>query len=344
MTDFLITTDAARIPTDRQIVAVCGTVPGWTPKAGDLHADRYRPGGADVQMDEITPMFTSKIREDSLLVAPQLDGETAATAAATLLMRRGANFDRRKLWAIAHDSAHLCLPPEEEWDDLREFATRGTLAVRADLARESEREGLPPNRKTWTEDQRFDFFSRAFERSTSALTAAAAGEAAWPGDNGEADGFLDRNDRQRELVFQACRVRKGCVIFDARPFDWIEVDPRLVVEWSEKQSGIDNPIFLVSKDGSHLPGVGQMGSFGGVKWTHELRTLPFHSGGCPKFADRRTWEALDQLEQHLRDALKIPHPETKWGGGNFSGWSGRRDPLISEPDAVIDRVVAHLYY
>ncbi len=50
---YLVTTNADRLPSDHQIIMVDGTVPDWEAKPGDLHWDHHRPGGADVQMDEI---------------------------------------------------------------------------------------------------------------------------------------------------------------------------------------------------------------------------------------------------------------------------------------------------
>jgi hypothetical protein len=122
---YVVTTHLKDLPTDRLIVMVDGTVPGWSKSDKDLHFDHHRPQGKPVQILEIPEQ--TKISVDSCFVTTQVDADACAAAAWLQLLQmdfpeRLLSFAKRKLVAIAYDCDHLGLPQTDEFADLDTFA------------------------------------------------------------------------------------------------------------------------------------------------------------------------------------------------------------------------------
>jgi hypothetical protein len=343
MISYLVTTDKSKLPQHSPIVMVDGTVPGWTAKATDLHFDHHRPGGADIQLQEIEGQKLPD--EDFTFVTTQVDADACAAAAWLLLEQQqldpaDAYEARAALTAIAYDCDHLGLPSGEEWDKYRLFAAKVVAAMKETGNKIAQDLGLLANRKEWKEEDRIKHASWCFELGTQSLVHAAIGMKPYPGENGEADPYFERMESQRSAVYENCRTYQGCAIFDQRPFQGEYVDPRLLVEWC-RENHIYSPVTLTVRDGSRLPNSVLLDE--GLElelFSCTLGSVPLHAKGSPKYSDRRVWEKLAELERNVRTNQGLSLPETNWGGRNEVGGSGWRDPVICTPEQIIDTVDA----
>lgn len=349
--DFLVTTDIACIPSGVNVVMVDGTVPGWGTSSWHYlgrhyHFDHHRPGGADIQLDEITPDVMPNFEQVDLnnpivFVTTQVDADACAAAAWILLHNQPRPMESdaaEKLRAIAYDCDHLGLPADSQWDHLRSFAANAVAALKESGTAIAQSLNLPPNRKDWSEEDKVTYASVAFGQGTEWLVSAALGDLPYPGENGEAAEYFARMEAQRPRVYANCYIYKGVATFDQRELDEY-VDPRLLVEWArENQSR--TPVTLTIRDGSRLPNAHLVTASGIQVYSYTLGSVPLHICGSPQFSDRRVWEALSILETNLRMNESLPLPETTWGGRNAVGGSGWRDPVISSPHQVINLLEA----
>lgn len=332
--EFLVTTKKDRIPTGRQIIMVDGTVPGWTPKDGDLHFDHHRPEGTDTQIQEINGVY--EIKSDALFVTTQVDAD--ACVAAAYLMLGGANTDVEDAedvynfyQAIAYDCDHLGVPPAME-EGLAQFARNAVAALKQHNNVVAKELQLPQDRKTWNEQQKEQYASECFKQGAEWLVESAKGKRDWPGENGEADAYWENVERIRPYVELCSYMYKGVAILDQRSLRHY-CDPRLLVEWARQQKGHSNITLtvrsreLVTED-FKLPG-----------WSYTLGSVPLHQDGSPKFSDNGVWEHLAFEEQQLRSYYKLPHPSSDWGGRNEVGGSSWNDAVVMTPEQVIDCVL-----
>lgn len=116
---YLVTTKAARLPSNHQIIMVDGTVPSWEAKLADLHWDHHRLDGADIQIDEIPLPQTRSLVEECATSQPpcfvttMVDADACCAAAWVQLPRQVLNLETiSKLKAIAWDCDHLIVPPQ----------------------------------------------------------------------------------------------------------------------------------------------------------------------------------------------------------------------------------------
>jgi hypothetical protein len=352
---YLVTTDVSKLPDNRQIVMVDGTVPKWTPKPGDLHFDHHRPGGKPIQIQEI-PKGIKTV--NACFVTTQVDADACAAAAWIQLQQMQLDpadeYEIHKsLSAIAYDCDHLGLPADKEWDHIRGFAARAVAALKEVSAEYIKELGLPPNRKEWSEHDTIAYASTAFERGTEWLIGAALGDRHWPGDEGEADAYFARMEEQRPSVYAACFLYRGCTVFDQRGLEGY-VDPRIAVEWAREQ-GASN-ITLTIRNGANQPNAkaaleqamkeqAARGGWQGLEpemmnvFSYTLGCVPLHASGSPKFSDRGIWEKLAQLEVDVRAELGVDPPETAWGGRNEVGGSSWRDCAFSTYRQVLSTVL-----
>lgn len=336
---YLVTTDKNQIPQNSHIVMVDGTVPGWERRAGDLHFDHHKPGGALVQIDEIEPSNEDLVLEsESIFVTTQVDADACVAAAYVQLLHKNKwqeipSETKRKLRAIAMDCDHLGVTPDLA--NLAEFARNAVAALKLNGDDVRKALQLPENRKEWTEAGKTTYASECFRYGTSWLYEAAQGWRSWPGEFGEAAEYWAKVESQRQTVYENCWLYRGCAIFDQRSINEY-VDPRLLLEWA-RANGATEPITLTVRDGSRLPNAGLIKDFPAFSYT--LGSIPLHSKGSPKFSDRNIWAKLTTLEMDLRGQNGLPMPETFWGGRNEVGGSSWRDPAIATPEQIIDAVL-----
>ncbi len=191
---YLVTTDVAQLPTDHQIFMVDGTVPHWHPQTDDHHWDHHRPGGKDIQIDEMPWPVNTLIEDYSTgqppcIVTPQMDADACCAAAWLQLPRSVLQPETvAKLRAIAWDCDHLTVPPDLQ--SLAEFALKVVVGLRSLSSPIAKTLHLPKDRQQWTAEQWQIYMSVNFQQGTDWLLMAARGECPWPGEQGEADHFL----------------------------------------------------------------------------------------------------------------------------------------------------------
>ena len=341
--NFLVTTDIQDLP-HGPIVMVDGTVPHWEPIPGiDFHWDHHRPGGAPIQMDEIPleeiESGKIKIPINATIVTTMVDADACVAAAAVRLAAfyhlSGSKKLRamRKFRAIAWDCDHLALPPDPEWDDLREFAAKAVAALKQSGKAIAQELRLPSDRKDWSAADKTRYASTCFERGTDALVLAALEYGPWPGENGEADAYFEEMESQWPDVKKSCYMAGKIAVFDSRGFEGKYVDPRLPVRWVSQYS--TKPLALLTvRDGSRQPN--QPKGAIGATYSYTLGKAP---GTDPQFSSRGVWEKLSEAENSRRASLEIPPLETEWGGREAVGGSSWHDAMITPPWDLANDIV-----
>ncbi|RMF25157.1 MAG: hypothetical protein D6756_05935 [Cyanobacteria bacterium J083] len=327
---YLVTTELSHIPSDYQIIMVDGTVPGWSPRPQDLHWDHHRPQGADIQIDEMPFPSQTSLREElagelpPCIVTPQLDADACCAAAWFQLPRSYLTPETvARLRAIAWDCDHLMVPAElSAW---AEFAAKAVVALKTSGAEIAKELQLPKERKTWSQAQWEAYFSEGFKRGTEWLIAAAKGEKPWPGEQGEANNYRQRIERDACLLLEQNRIKllstpRGAIaIGDLRGIGHY-IDPKSFNQAIIQLAPLEaiRPETLLMRE--HKYG-------GGIQYT--LGCLPQHPQS--KYLDYTagTFERLTQAE-----LAKDPMAQG-WGGRRTVGGSGWNTPSHLAPEEVI---------
>ena len=349
--NYLVTTYAADIPTEQQIVMVDGTVPGWEPKEGDYHFDHHKAGGENTQVEEMEKVLLvpNRWNPETVVVTTQLDADACVAAAWLQLHPSARKENHSRLVAIAYDCDHLGLPQEPKWDLLREFARNAVATLKQSNNALIDELNLPRDRKTWTAEQKKQFASVGFERSTQWLIDAALGKRDWPGENGEANTYWQKFDSQRDMIYARCGVIQGCAVLDQRGISEY-IDPRHLIEWARQNKECTSNITLTIRDRLlnffHTEEELLLWKEGmedtDYAWkviisaySYTLGSIPLHQNGSPKFSDRNVWKKLSQAEGEKRFMLNLPAPSTDWGGRNEVGGSSWNDAALLLPEEVI---------
>jgi hypothetical protein len=323
---YLVTTYANRLPADNPIIMVDGTVPGWTPKPGDRHYDHHRPGGADIQIDEI-PAGQEAIAPNTCFVTTMVDADACCAAAwvqlpAEVLTEETVN----QLRAIAWDCDHLSVP--ESLSEYAEFAAKAVAALKQGGQSVAAELGLPQNKKEWTLEQSEAYASEAFRRGTEWLIAAAMGDRPYPGLRGEADHDWDTISKDAGWLLEMQRVRVvekavgGLGFCDLRGMDR-SIDPR---SFYQALAHLAEPSTL--RPETLLLREHRLGG-----WQYTLGSIPLHPQQKEVDYTQTIYDRLTQAEQtHREDA----HP---WGGRRTVGGSAWNQPSLLSPEAVIAIVV-----
>ena len=326
---YLVTTEVSRIPTGHQIVMVDGTVPGWRRSPQDLHWDHHRPQGADIQIDEM-PVPTKTLMEDfagelpPCIVTPQLDADACCAAAWFQLPRsclKQETVDR--LRAIAWDCDHLIVP-EEKLSQWAEFAAKAVVALKTTGAAIVTELKLPKDRHTWSRQQWETYFSEGFKRGTEWLIEAARGKRPWPGEQGEAENYWQKIERDASLLLAQNRIQllptpRGVVaVGDLRDIGHY-VDPK---SFNQAIASLADPetirpeTLLVREH-----------KYGGIQYT--LGCLPAHP-------QTRYLDYTAGIFEHLTQAELAKDPSSEgWGGRRTVGGSGWNTPSHLTPEEVV---------
>lgn len=340
---YLVTTDLLQLP-QTPIVMLDGTVPGWAPRAQDIHLDHHRPGGADVQIAEIPDALT--LAADATFVTTQIDADACAAAAWIQLQAMSLPLAQReaarlRLTCIAYDCDHLGLPADAQYEPYRSFAAAAVAALKESGGEIAAALGLPSDRRAWTEAERTAHASAAFRHGSVHLIQAALGLRQWPGENGEAAAYFERMEAMRQQVYRHCRLYRGCAVLDQRPLDDF-IDARLLVEWA-RDNRAPECVTLTVRDGVRLPNASRLPPEASPLYSYTLGRVPLHAQGSPRYSDLGVWERLAAAETDWRRQRGWAAPATGWGGRNDVGGSGWRDPAVSPPEAVLDQVLAALH-
>jgi len=332
---YLVTTHCSDLPQHLPLVMVDGTVPHWQPRTQDQHYDHHKPGGAPVQILEIPD--NTRIAEQVCFVTTQVDADACAAAtwlqllalqpAATLLQPA---HDR--LCAIAYECDHLGQPPVSPYMELTDFARNAVATLKLFSNTLIPELGLPQERSTWSDEQKSQFASRAFQKSSEWLLQAALGSTRWPGEAGEAAAYWAQFHQQRPQIWARCRLIKAAGMLDQRGITTY-VDPRHLIDWTRQQEGHSN-LTLTVRDRiceiSHATGKLMLPGY-----SYTLGSIPLHALGSPRFSEHDIWRTLAQAEATKRQLLALPPAGSSWGGRNEVGGSGWNDAALLLPEEVI---------
>ncbi len=345
--NYLVTTDINRIP-DRKVIMLDGTVPNWKPKSGDWHFDHHRTGGSKIQMQEIPGDFCNNLTGNEWFVTTQVDADACAAAAWCQVGGQLSWENTRKLEAIAYDCDYLCVPPQ--YQDLGDFASQAVAAMKSNSNKLLAELHLPSNRKTWNQEQKETFASAAFKLGTESLVNACLGNCKFPGELGEAEDYWETVKQHIQIIQKQGLISlcKECLIFDARAFDGIYVDPRCWLKASAQI--VSKPItltmrkMLVDK------------AFQGYSYT--LGTVPLHPDTDQTDYTINAWRRLTLAEARgqvpyvdyldLAEIINNNWGDSKlsemigfdpWGGRATVGGSGWRTASKLLPEQIINIVL-----
>ncbi|HEY9695893.1 MAG TPA: hypothetical protein V6D10_01285 [Trichocoleus sp.] len=331
---YLATTKADRLPADHQIIMVDGTVPDWEAKSGDLHWDHHRPGGADVQMDEIpTPQQKSLVEERSTeqppcFVTTMVDADACCAAAWVQLPREVLTPETiAKFQTIAWDCDHLMVP--DPLKQYAEFAAKAVVALKASSEGIAADLGLPHERKDWADEHWEAYSSEAFRRGTEWLIAAAKGDRPYPGESGEADDYWQQIEADTQMLIDENRIRfisteQGDIAVCDQTSTSHAIDPRsfyhAIPRLHDSSTDSLRPEAITIRD--HRAG-GTQYTLGSIPLHPEQHTLDFTQG---------TFDRLTQAEQ-------AKNPESgAWGGRRTVGGS----PWNTPSELAVEEIVALL--
>lgn len=329
---YLVTTQINRIPTDRQIIMIDGTTPGWQPRSQDLHWDHHRPGGDPIQLTEIplAAIAHKRIAIDSAvtIVTTQVDADACVAAAAIVLAVQGSiadyDWNKRKLAAIAWDCDHLVVPAE--YQDLEEFAAKAVAGLKQNSEQVIQELRLPADRKKWSAEQREEYASRSFQEGTIALVQACLGQRLFPGEMGEADKYWEKQNAYQPIVFDNCRLIGDVAVFDQRCIEDY-VDPRLFKRWINQNTKAS--FSLTYRDGSRMPILPQ-------GWDREVFSYTLAAENNSDLT--AIFPLLQEAEDKKRSLNGIPPCVTQWGGRAKVGGSSWNDAMIVNPQEVIEHL------
>lgn len=330
---YLVTTKADRLPDDYQIIMVDGTVPNWTAKPGDLHWDHHRPGGADVQIDEIpTPQQCSLVEErstnqPSCFVTTMVDADACCAAAWVQLPVEVLTSETiAKFKAIAWDCDHLTVP--DELKQYGEFAAKAVVALKNASEGIAADLGLPHERKDWEDEHWEAYSSEAFRRGTEWLIAAAKGDRPYPGERGEADDYWQQIESDAQLLIEENRIQfikteQGDIAVCNQTNTSHAIDPRSFYHAIPQVHDLSShlrPETITIRD--HR--------IGGMQYT--LGSIPLHS-------EQHNLDFTQDIFDRLTQAEQAKNPEAgTWGGRRTVGGS----PWNTPSQLTIEEIVALL--
>ncbi len=338
---YLVTTHCNDLPDQLPLVMVDGTVPHWQPREQDQHYDHHKPGGAPVQILEIPD--TARIPDQVCFVTTQVDADACAAATWLQLLTLQPNTGvlqhaRDLLCAIAYECDHLGQPNMAPYIELEDFARNAVATLKLSSNTLVTELGLPEDRKVWTDKQKSQFSSCAFQRGSEWLLQAALGQRSWPGEAGEATAYWDQFQQQRPEIWARCRLINSVGVLDQRGIS-VYVDPRHLIDWTRIQAGHRN-ITLTVRDKifevAHATGKIVLPGY-----SYTLGSIPLHMQGSPRFSEHAVWDKLTEAEIDKRNLLGFPPASSGWGGRNEVGGSGWNDAALLLPEEVIAKVLQH---
>ena len=290
---------------------VDGTVPGWIPKEGDYHFDHHRKDGADVQIDEIPSRLLNLDLSNACFVTTQLDAD-ACVAAAFIILTNHPEFTSRskvddwldKLRSIAYDCDHLQVPTSLSL--YAEFAAKCVAAMKQSSKSVVERLGLPEDRKEWSSADEINYYSTAFEESTLTLVLGVLGSISFPGENGEADKYMEKIRKQVDAYIDRVSLvvldKKVYALYDTR--DIGKVDIRVWLKITEIKYDLEklSPITLTRENHKG----------------YESYTI----GVIPQHSKHHLVDNMDLYPLLTAEEMVLDPTSSKWEGNN--GWGGRK--------------------
>jgi len=340
MYEYLITTNIEVLNRVRkegqQVVMVDGTVPGFVPKKGDLHFDHHRLGGAKIQLEEI--LHNTAVQKDCLFVSTLLDADACVAVAYLRLITEYPQIpewlreEYDKLAAIAYDCDHLCVP--SYYYDLADFAMKAVAALKITAGEETKKwdDTYQVPKEQWTEAQKQVWNSYFFEEGVKKLVSAVRGFSLYPGENGEADGYIGKLTETANKINEKGLIAeyKGALLFDATMLEGY-IDPRcwLIALNKSPVPYPNTPITLtkrIKREDKLIVGI-----------SYTLGCLPNHPLVDTLDYTQGAFAALTAAERN-RD----PRFLGEWGGRATVGGSSWNYPSFLYPKEVIDIVLNNI--
>lgn len=319
---YLVTTRSEMVPTDRMVIMVDGTVPGWIPQNRDKHFDHHRPNGAPVQIDEIPEYASTWLRKDDVIVTTQVDADACVAAAWVQIGDGLPKHLIRKLRAIAYDCDHLCVPPD--LSDLADFAAQAVAGLKSGSDVLVKELGLPADRKTWSVEDKEKYASSAFQRGTEHLIDACKSKRKFPGEEGEAAQYWQQVETDTAMLEKEGRVTqyRGCTIINMKGLGGKYIDPRCALRVVAKGDLPMYPITVTQRE------IFIDNEFKGFSYT--IGVVPLHP----------LVERLDYTIESfavLTNAERMSNPSNApWRGRKTVGGSGWNSVSNLTPQEVID--------
>lgn len=366
MIKYLVTTDINTLTNEIAknpeaiVIMVDGTVPSWTPRANDFHFDHHKDGGADIHLHEIPRGLF--LKEDVLFVTTQVDAD-AQMASAYLQLQPFPGIlseQYRKLEAISYCCDHLAVP--EYLSDLYEFGEKAVAAQKLDSDAIADGLGLSSVRKDWSKEDKEEFATACFKIGVEQIIDAINGDAPFPGENGEADEYLENIKKGAEEFKASKKILsyKDVLIFNCCEVDGY-IDPRIPLLSAKEIAGEKHPFTVTQRC------VVNKGEFLGYSYT--IGIVPLHEKVKEVDYTKNAFIALTQAElsadwNHFDDAVKAAgkwedyrktrdnslHYASKmaywlcseklgWGGRKTVGGSPWNTPSKLSPMKVVDIIL-----
>lgn len=358
---FLVTTDVHEVnKITGQVIMVDGTVPGWVPRADDLHFDHHRENGADTQIQEIAKLKYN-IADDATFVTTQVDADACVAVAWLIgLDNYPELLDKyeNRLLAIAYDCDHLVVPPY--LSDYSDFATKVVAAMKSNSNVYIEALDLSADRKTWSKEDKQKFGSLCFENGVIDLCNAINGNRLFPGENGEADSYIEKLNENIKIWETNGNIHKyrEVLIFDCTQVNGY-LDPRVTLRAAQNIGLVGDEPFTVTQRK-----IVNDGEFVGYSYT--IGIVPLHKNiDKVNYVSNKVFEALtlaelkqnhyhfktsvdnanlkngwsdDDIEQQA-EWLCSPAIKLGWGGRKTVGGSSWNTPSKLSPQTIIDVIL-----
>jgi hypothetical protein len=364
---FLVTTDVNEVLKIKgQVIMVDGTVPGWTPNSNDLHFDHHRENGEDTQIQDIGKLKYN-IEDDATFVTTQVDADVCVAAAWLIgLDNYPELLDKyeNRLLAIAYDCDHLVVP--SYLSAYSDFATKVVAAMKSNSNVCIEALDLSADRKTWSKEDKQKFGSLAFECGVTDLCLSIQGFSKFPGENGEADSYLQKLNEDIKIWETNGNIHKyrEVLIFDCTQVNEY-LDPRVTLRAAQNIGLVGDEPFTVTQRK-----IVNNGEFVGYSYT--IGVVPLHKNiDKVNYVSNKVFEALTlgELKQNhthfskaIRDAkLTVPdrcldelwdiwlervakwlcssQVKLGWGGRRTVGGSSWNTPSKLSPQTVVDVIL-----
>lgn len=324
--EYLVTTKKDVIPTDRQIVMLDGSVPGWQKRDKDLHYDHHQNGGALVQIDEIPKSIRKKIDADAVFTTTQIDADACVAAAWCQTAEEVDADNLRKLRSIAFDCDYLAVP--QELGDLADFAAQAVATLKVVGKALRKKLSSHQSKETWASEHKRIFSSLVFKTETEWLILASKGWCKYPGENGEAKDYWAQVEKDTKMLVASNRISyyRGAAIINYRGLGRQYIDPRsatraISADWQAGKHLL--PITLSVRE---------------VWIKKKYVGLSYTIGNFPSHPDLKD---LDYLASGTFEALTLAEKDTdvdceEWGGRKTLGGSSWNKVSNLHPEEVID--------
>jgi hypothetical protein len=331
MNEFLVTTYSRRVykhrKQERQVIIVDGSVRNYVLHARDLVFDHHKPGGADIQLDEIPLSEFAEGKHqhpERTFVTTKVDADACVAAASIILASEGhypfSSSIKERLEAIAWDCDHLYVPQHlSQWET---FAKNAVAALKVQSERLKENLNIPRCRKDWSWEDKEVYNTCAFREGTLLLVKAAKGECPFPGEKGEADAYWESCKGITKKVEKRISSYKDVPVVNLSGFGDTYVDRRCILEAIQQKSMTKTPVVLIMKE----------------IWSNQImQGYSYTLGVIPSHPESRKLDYTVKTYSDLTNAE--PGGIGCWNGRRTVGGSPFENNSTLTPEQVVDIVL-----